>query len=157
MCMIKIMSGDILQSDADAIVIPVNCFGAMGAGLAKQFKDHYIDEYLSYRTACNNKRIAPGKVFVIPTDKQSFVMFPTKYHWKENSRLIDIGAGLHDLNIQIHSELVLLPTCTIAFPLLGCGLGGLERKPVLQMLREYLTASKHKLGMIYVPDKQHKP
>ena len=43
------VKGDIFQSKAQALVNPVNCVGAMGAGLARQFKNRYPELDRRYR------------------------------------------------------------------------------------------------------------
>jgi O-acetyl-ADP-ribose deacetylase (regulator of RNase III) len=47
--------GDIFTSDAEAIVNTVNCLGAMGKGIALEFKKRYPDLYAAYRQACTRK------------------------------------------------------------------------------------------------------
>ncbi|MDW7777268.1 MAG: SLOG family protein [Methanosarcinales archaeon] len=56
--------GDIFTSNAKAIVNTVNCVGAMGRGIALEFKKRYPDLYASYRQACARKEIKPGHVWV---------------------------------------------------------------------------------------------
>jgi hypothetical protein len=49
---IEAASGDILADlkHGDAVVIPVNCKGVAGAGLAKQWRDRYYNHYENYPT-----------------------------------------------------------------------------------------------------------
>ena len=56
--MIKYVKGNILESDAEALVNPVNCVGVMGAGLAKQFKAKYPEMFDKYKELCKQ-----GKCF----------------------------------------------------------------------------------------------
>lgn len=39
---IQFRKGDLLESDASALVNPVNCVGIMGKGLAKAFKNRFL-------------------------------------------------------------------------------------------------------------------
>ena len=57
--------GDILKSDASALVNPVNCVGVMGKGLARQFRDQFPDNYRVYRDACDRGEVKPGTVFPV--------------------------------------------------------------------------------------------
>lgn len=41
--MIKHVKADIFTTDCDIIVHQVNCYGVMGAGIAKQVKERYPD------------------------------------------------------------------------------------------------------------------
>lgn len=52
--------GDILASDADAIVNPVNCVGVMGAGLALQFKKAFPQNFRAYKKACDASQLQAG-------------------------------------------------------------------------------------------------
>jgi O-acetyl-ADP-ribose deacetylase (regulator of RNase III) len=49
------------------------------------------------------------------------INFPTKRHWRDNSRLDDSRSGLN----AIVGDIRRLAVRSIAAPALGCGLGGL--------------------------------
>ena len=54
--MVKIVEGDIFESDAGFIVHQVNCQGVMGSGVAKQVKDRFplvFEEYMKWCTERN--------------------------------------------------------------------------------------------------------
>lgn len=48
--------GDVLISGADVIAHQVNCFGVMGAGLAKQIKQKYPHVYEEYHKLCEDNK-----------------------------------------------------------------------------------------------------
>lgn len=52
---INYVQGDLLKSDAEALVNTVNCVGVMGKGIALQFKKQYPNMFNSYRSVCYNK------------------------------------------------------------------------------------------------------
>ena len=85
---------DIFESKTDAIVNTVNCVGVMGAGLAKEFKKHYPEMYKEYRKKCEKNEIEVGKLHIFKTLDRLIINFPTKKHWKNNSKLEWIEAGL---------------------------------------------------------------
>lgn len=124
--MIKLVTGNLLESDAEALVNTVNTVGVMGKGIALQFKQVYPDNYEAYRKACSHHEVQPGKMLVFPTEKmvnpKYIINFPTKRHWKEKSRMEDIEAGLKAL-VEVVSNLCIQ---SIAIPPLGCGNGGLS-------------------------------
>lgn len=66
--MIIYSSGDIFSMDVEAIVNPVNCNGIMGAGLAKQFKERYPENFNKYVEKCKNGELFPGTLFIYPTE-----------------------------------------------------------------------------------------
>ena len=65
--MIEFTSGDILRSEAEALVNTVNCVGVMGRGIALQFKNAYPDNFKAYAAACQRGEVQPGRMFVFET------------------------------------------------------------------------------------------
>ena len=138
--MIHPSRGDILRSDADALVNTVNCVGVMGRGIALQFRRAFEDNYEAYRKACLAGEVRPGRMFVFERTglepPRWIINFPTKRHWRGKSRLDDIRAGLVDL-VQVVRE---KGVRSIAIPPLGCGLGGLEWSVVRPSIEEALLS-----------------
>ena len=124
--MIRFTTGDILAEDAEALVNTVNCVGVMGRGIALQFKKTFPDNFRIYAAACERGEVQPGRMFVFETgaltNPRYIINFPTKRHWRGNSRIEDIQAGLKDLAAVIRERDVR----SIAVPPLGAGLGGLD-------------------------------
>jgi O-acetyl-ADP-ribose deacetylase (regulator of RNase III) len=141
-----LQKGDILHSDAQALVNTVNCVGIMGRGVALQFRKAFPDNFKFYEEACDGGEVRLGSMLVFDrnriTGPRYIINFPTKQHWKSKSRLEDIEAGLKDLvrkvrELHIHS---------IAVPPLGCGLGGLKWSDV----RPRIEAAFHLLPEVEV-------
>lgn len=128
--MIKLTSGDILTANSEALVNTVNCVGVMGRGIALQFRKAYPANYKVYQAACSRKDVQPGKILAFETGLLTgprwILNFPTKRHWKGNSLMADIDAGLVDLVDVIKRNRIK----SIAIPPLGCGLGGLKWEEV---------------------------
>jgi O-acetyl-ADP-ribose deacetylase (regulator of RNase III) len=126
LAMIEFRIGDIFQTDAEALVNPVNCIGTMGRGLALQFKNAFPDNFKAYELACAREDVQPGRMFVFETgyltNPKYIINFPTKRHWRGNSRIEDIESGLKALADEIRHRSIR----SVAIPALGCGLGGLE-------------------------------
>lgn len=124
--MIEYTSGDILLSDAEALVNTVNCVGVMGRGIALQFKKMFPDNFKAYAAACKRQEVQPGRMFVFDTGQLTppryIINFPTKRHWRGKSRMEDIESGLMALVATIHEHGIR----SIAIPPLGSGLGGLD-------------------------------
>jgi O-acetyl-ADP-ribose deacetylase (regulator of RNase III) len=124
--MIELTTGDILKSEADALVNTVNCVGVMGRGIALQFKNAYPENFKAYEAACKREAVQPGRMFVVETGQLTpprfIINFPTKRHWRGKSRIEDIEAGLVDLAKVIRNKGIR----SIAIPPLGSGLGGLD-------------------------------
>jgi O-acetyl-ADP-ribose deacetylase (regulator of RNase III) len=147
--MIEYTTGDILEAQVDAIVNPVNCVGVMGAGLAKQFRERYPEMFERYKRWCNKGLIELGVYMLYVTEEDRpksgypkfIVCFPTKNHWADVSKLEDIEACLDDLQdwveVRQHSFDEINRIKSIAFPALGCGLGGLDWKDVKPLIDKY--------------------
>lgn len=133
---VKYIKGNIFESTCEAIVNPVNCVGVMGAGLAKQFKERYPDNYIAYRNFCKKNLMKIGTILIVEPELTIFTIlnFPTKIHWKDSSKLEYIEKGLFALvNVIEHDKFE-----SVAIPKLGCGLGGLEWEEVKQLFVKYL-------------------
>jgi len=124
--MIEHTSGDILATDAEALVNTVNCVGVMGRGIALQFRKAWPDNFKAYAAACSRQEVQPGRMFVFETGRlpnpRFIINFPTKRHWREKSRIEDIEAGLSALVDVVRQRGIR----SIAIPPLGAGLGGLD-------------------------------
>ena len=134
--MIHVARGNIFNSPAQVLVNPVNTVGVMGAGLAKQFKQRYPEMYKSYRRFCLAGQFQIGMLQLYEAkDGKVVCNFPTKNHWEEASKLEHIEAGLQKF-VGTYQEKGIV---SVAFPKLGCGLGGLDwDQQVEPMMRKYL-------------------
>ena len=106
--MIEFRTGDILKTDAEALVNTVNCVGIMGRGVALQFKDAFPENFKAYAAACAREEVQPGRMFVFETDylanPKYIINFPTKRHWRGKSRIEDIEVGLKALVGEIRTR-----------------------------------------------------
>lgn len=144
--------GDIFASDCEALVNPVDCTGAQGAGLAKLFRQKYPEQCAWYRRHAQKGFAEPGQVyFVLPRRAEPFsandrfraarhllkehrrcpqaqplVLFATtKAHYARPSRLDWIRGCCYGL-VDAVCELGIR---SLAVPPLGCGLGQRGIKP----------------------------
>jgi O-acetyl-ADP-ribose deacetylase (regulator of RNase III) len=121
----------ILNSNAAIITNPVNCCKVMGKGLALEFKNKFPNHFVEYQKLCDSKELQIG-VPKLVFDQRMICLFPTKIHWRDDSKIEYIDAGLKYIknNFAITS---------IAFPKLGCGLGKLNWKDVKQLFVKYFS------------------
>jgi O-acetyl-ADP-ribose deacetylase (regulator of RNase III) len=133
--MITYVSGNLFHSPAQVLVNTVNCVGVMGKGLALEFKQRYPEMFANYVARCERFEVKPGVPYLWENDEVQVLNFPTKRHWRENSQLADIEAGLQYLAKNYST----MGIATIAMPPLGCGLGGLLWSQVKPLIEKYLS------------------
>jgi len=131
---VQIKSGDLLKEKTDAIVNTVNCVGVMGKGIALQFKQRWPKNFREYESASKRKEIKPGKMFIYDMgewEKPRYIVnFPTKVHWRGDSKLEYVEDGLRDLVKEVKR----LGIKSISLPPLGCGNGGLDWDDVRELI-----------------------
>ncbi|GAB6011454.1 type II toxin-antitoxin system antitoxin DNA ADP-ribosyl glycohydrolase DarG [Viscerimonas tarda] len=137
--MIQYITGDIMESHAQALVNTVNTMGVMGKGIALQFKKAYPNNFKAYNEACKRNEISVGKLFVthdsnLSSGDKIIVNFPTKKDWRKPSEYSFIEEGLNDF-IRI---LEVNRIKSVAIPPLGAGNGGLEWEKVKKIIEQKL-------------------
>ena len=149
--MIEFRTGDILQSDAEALVNTVNCVGIMGRGIALQFKTAFPENFKAYEAACAREEVRPGRMFVFATGYLSnpkyIINFPTKRHWRGKSRIEDIEARLRALVEEIRHRGIR----SIAMPPLGSGLGGLDWRVIRPRIEAALRPLDRVSAIVFEP------
>jgi len=146
---VEVKFGDILKAREEAIVNTVNCVGVMGAGLAKLYKHKYPDMFKKYVEWCKNEDPTGGDVFVYHLG----VLFPpnviynvaTKIDWRNPSEYWMVERGLDNIHYIAQETSIK----SVALPFLGCGLGGLNKTRVLEMVVEEFQKSEVK-AVIYL-------
>jgi O-acetyl-ADP-ribose deacetylase (regulator of RNase III) len=124
--MISYTQGNLLDARVEALVNTVNTVGVMGKGIALMFKEQYGRNFDLYAAACKAKKVKVGQMFVTETGELDgprwIINFPTKDHWKGNSRLEWVESGLEDLKRVLRERKIR----SVAIPPLGAGNGGLD-------------------------------
>lgn len=140
--MIKFVKGNFFDFKADIRINTVNCVGAMGAGVALQFKIKYPEMNKEYIKACNDGTIQIGRPhvwtnndFFNQDENVIIINFPTKLHWKNPSEYEYVERGL----LWLSNFLINHQGKTITVPALGCGHGGLDWVIVKEMIVKYLS------------------
>lgn len=154
--MIKYITGNILESEAQALVNTVNTVGVMGKGIALQFKKAFHNNFKSYNEACKRGDVIVGKMYVtkdsnLNTGEKIIINFPTKKDWRKPSEYSYVDNGLDDLILVIKEYDIK----SVAIPPLGAGSGGLKWEIVKKMIEQKLGS----LGIdvfVYEPTAQIK-
>jgi O-acetyl-ADP-ribose deacetylase (regulator of RNase III)/uncharacterized protein YwgA len=133
--MVKVIVGNIFESEAQTLVNTVNCVGIMGKGLALEFKKRFPDMFKDYLARCRQGKVQLGRPYLFRRLVQPWILlFPTKKDWRSVSRLSDIEVGLQYLMSKYKEWGI----TSISVPPLGCGLGELEWSIVGPTLYRYL-------------------
>lgn len=152
--MIKFTQGNLLEARAEALVNTVNTVGVMGKGIALMFKERFAENFRSYVAACKAKEVRIGKMFVTEVRELDgprwIVNFPTKQHWRGDSKIEWIVEGLRDLR----SFLIENKVKSIAIPPLGSGNGGLDWAEVRPKIEEELAGLDAEI-LVYEPTQKY--
>jgi len=132
---VKIVEGNIFNSECQTVVNTVNCFGVMGKGIALTYRYLMPDMYLKYKKMCDEKLLTIGKLWLYKHREEKWVLnFPTKLHWKFPSKLEYLEKGLQKFTSSYQERGI----SSIAFPMLGTNNGGLDTQQVLDLMLHYL-------------------
>ena len=168
---LTLAQGDMFFSNMQTLTVSVNTVGIMGKGLASRAKYQFPDLYVKYQDVCRSRQLVIGKPYLYkrespldadladdgpslqnPNAKKWFLLFPTKDHWRNDSKIEYIESGLmwlkkHYKNLKISS---------IAMPALGCGLGKLKWEDVGPLMCSYLSGLDIEAS-IYLPRESEIP
>lgn len=141
-------NGNIFNSKCQTIVNPINCVGVMGKGLALEMKNRFPDMFNKYKELCDKNLITIGKLWLYHSNNnnQSILNFPTKQHWKNDSQYEFIELGMKKF-LDTYKEKQIK---SIAFPLLGCGNGKLNKDDVINIMLKYLSKCENIVVEIYL-------
>lgn len=132
---LRIVHGNLFASQAQTLVNTVNCVGAMGAGVALEFRLRYPTMFEAYVEACEAGEVQIGYLWPYQTRDRLVLNFPTKRHWKDDSKVAYLIAGLQTFR-RTYRE---LGVTSAAFPLLGANHGGIDPKRSEQVMVEHLS------------------
>lgn len=153
--MLEFVSTSLLDSPAQTLVNPVNTVGVMGKGLAAEFKRRYPAMFLEYRRRCAAKQLSVGELHLYKAVDKWVLNFPTKEHWRQPSQLAWVLRGLECFVATFAAEGI----SSVAFPMLGCGAGGLDWRVVEPVMRRYLAPLPIpvRVHVVAAPDARGRP
>ena len=137
---------NIFDTKCQTIVNTINCVGVMGKGIALEMKNRFPEMFKIYKKYCQKGLIDIGKLWLYKHSNEQWILnFPTKKHWKNNSEYEYIICGLEKF-IKTYKYKGIK---SIAFPMLGCKNGGLDKEKVLDIMLQYLNNCDDLLVEIY--------
>ena len=128
-----------------------NCAGAMGKGIALQFKIKYPQMYKEYKILCQKGLFLLGHIFIYKHETGIIFNLGTQANWKSKAELNSIESALEKMlsysNVnKIHK---------IALPKIGAGLGGLEWNDVKKII-ENLSEKYPQIDLMIVENYKSK-
>ncbi len=132
--MIKfIPQGDIfLLENVSSYAHGCNCAGAMGKGIAIQFRNKFPTMYAEYKLLCKNGQYNPGDVFDYNYGLGHVYNLATQESWRTKAKIEFIQASVLRM-----FELAMADGVTaIAMPAIGAGLGGLQWNDVKEAIAD---------------------
>jgi hypothetical protein len=136
---------DLFATTCEAVVIPTNCVGTQGAGVAKLAARRWPQWSRDHTAYCRKTKPAPGSLrcfeYVPMRGPRWTLALATKGDWREPSRLEWVASGLTKLDAAV--SLAGIPS--LAIPALGCGvrtgqLSWTDVRPLILATAERLSA-----------------
>jgi len=125
-----VTKGSIFDSSCEYLTNTINTVGAMGAGLALEFRLRVPEMYALYKEKCANGEIKIGKYWIY----NRILNFPVKKGFNHPSKWEYITEGLRYFVENYRKDNII----SIAIPTLGSRLGKLDDEGVLIMMQEDL-------------------
>lgn len=150
--MITFVEGNIFDSPAQVLTNTVNCVGVMGKRIALGFKKRFPTMFVDYKQRCQAGKVKVGQPYLWEDDRVQILNFPTKEHWKANSKLSYIEDGLK----YLAENFAEMGICSLALAPLGCGNGGLEWTQLKPLIEKYLGDIPNLEVFAYVPNQSGK-
>lgn len=126
-----------------------NCAGAMGKGIAVQFRQMFPGMFDQYKKMCLSGQFKPGDVFAFEYDSGKFVFnLATQEHYV---RRLGRLASIKWIKQSVQKMIVIAEergVSDIALPKIGAGLGGLEWDAVKEALEEVGSDTKVVLHVV---------
>lgn len=115
-----------------------NCAGAMGAGIAIEFRKRWPRMYEEYAVRCADKRFQLGDVFVWSEEGATIYNLGTQAHWRKKAQIPALARALRTMTTLATNAGIE----RIGLPRIGAGLGGLDWVRVKRVLAEVGAETK---------------
>ena len=130
--------GNIFNSKAMAIVNTVNCVGAMGKGVALDFKLRFPEMFKEYQKICFKHILKPGQILPYHKSDPIILNFAIKDDWKDPSKVEWVEGTLE----KFANNYKRMGITSVAFPWMGAMNGGIPIDIIKSLMRKYLSNLK---------------
>lgn len=128
------LKGNIFNSDAMVIVNTVNCIGAMGKGIALEFKRRFPEMFKEYQNICEKKILHVGQIWPYKKQIPWVLNFAIKDDWHQPSKVEWIESTLQSFVANYNK----MEIKSIAFPWMGAMNGGIPIETIKSIMRKHL-------------------
>jgi O-acetyl-ADP-ribose deacetylase (regulator of RNase III) len=147
------VTGDVFELGLPAVGHGCNCAGAMGAGIAKEFKRRYPEMYREYRKRCQGGQFRLGDIFVWQTDGLVIYNLAIQPVPRPSATLDAIDSSARAALAD--AEQRELPR--LGLPRIGAGLGGLAWPDVAVVLEAAAADCSVDLVVVSLPSQESHP
>lgn len=137
--------GSVFHAEAQCLVNTVNCVGAMGRGIAFDFKARYPDMYAHYRSVCQRGLLRPGMILPYSGANRLILNFAVKDDWRQPSSHAWVEACL----VRFVANYERLGITSVALPRLGAENGWLAWEPTHALMVKYLAELPIDAQLVY--------
>ncbi|WP_370420971.1 macro domain-containing protein [Streptomyces sp. QH1-20] len=146
--MIEHRIGDLFTADdADALAHGCNCAGAMGRGIAVEFKRRWPQMYEEYKALCRAGKLTPGEIFPWQAGERWIYNLGTQAHWRTRAEMQAVVSSVDRMLAHAGAHGVR----RIAMPRIAAGLGGLEWAHVEDALTPIVSAHGISVAVYQLP------
>ena len=124
--------GDLFDAPEPALAHGCNCAGAMGKGIAVEFRQRWPDMFDHYRELCQHGEFNPGDLFVWTAADRVIFNLGTQRTWRTKATPTAVRHALERM-VDYATEHGI---DTIAMPRIAAGLGGMNWHDVRAILDE---------------------
>jgi O-acetyl-ADP-ribose deacetylase (regulator of RNase III) len=125
----------------DALAHGCNCAGAMGKGIAVEFRARFPAMYEEYKRRCTDGRFRPGDVFEWVQGAMTIYNLGTQATWRTKAKLSDVETAMRRMIELAETRGVR----RLGLPRIGAGLGGLEWATVREVIAKFGDVTKVEL------------